>query len=239
MVSLASGSVGEIFAIPVSEWTAINKRVGEVLATQNVKDYIPSVLSGYPDLLNSCLQWQSYTFSGLVENSQKISAYSAQAISDFGSLNAKVKEVVQSGGQTLPDNLKQETIDLLKKLSTSTAPIAAQSNLLSSDVINFLKCNSIVDIQMAKFKGSLDVFWEPLGNNIKVLEDAVGHVTGVWNAITNDLEHLLSLPVIVTIPFIESLNLDVAIASWQDIQVQAKAFPAMTAGQEQYWTNPF
>lgn len=239
MVSLASGSVSEIFAIPVSEWTAINKRVGEVLATQNVKDYIPSVLSGYPDLLNSCLQWQSYTFSGLITNSQKIAAYSTQAIIDFGNLNEKVKEVIRSGSQTLPDSIKQETIDLLQKLSTNTTPIAAESNLLSSDVINFLKCNSIVDIQMAKFKGSLGVFWEPLGNNIKALEDAAGHVTGVWNAITNDLEHLLSLPVMVTIPFIESLNLDVAIASWQDIQTEALAFPAMTAGQQQYWTNPF
>lgn len=239
MVSLASSSVSEIFTIPVNEWTAINKRVGEVLATVNLRDYITSVLAGYPNLMSSCQQWQSNTFTGLIAHSQVLSNYSGQAIKDFGSLNAQVKQVIQSGSQNLPDNLKQQTIDLLKKLSNDTTPIAVQSNLLSTEVLTFLNSNITVDAQMAKFKDSLGSFWEPLGANINTLETASGHVTGVWSAITDDLSNTLDLPIIVTIPFIQSLNIDAAIVSWQNIQQEALGFPTMAAGQQQYWTNPF
>jgi len=92
---------------------------------------------------------------------------------------------------------------------------------------------------MARFKDSLGTFWDPLGDNINKLEAAAGHVTGVWGAITNDIDYTMSLPVTVTIPFIESLNLDVAIASWKHIQEQTLAFPVNMKGQEQYWNNPF
>jgi len=239
MVTLALGSVGEIFIIPVNEWTIINKRVGQVLATTAIKDYMATVLPEYPALLNSCLQWQNSTFAGLISNSQALSNYCAVAISDFSSLNAQVKEVIQSGSQNLPDSLKQQTIDLLQKLSKVTAPMAAQSNLLSAEILTFLNCNVTVDAQMAIYKDSLGTFWDPLGDTIKNLEAAAGHVTGVWSAITDDLNYTLGLPITVTIPFIESLNIDVAIASWQNVQAEAAGFPAMTAGQEQYWTNPF
>ena len=239
MITLASGSVGELFTIPVSEWTQINKRVGQVLATAPIKDYMATVLSGYPALLESCIRWQNSTFSGLISNSQILCNYCAVAISDFSGLNAQVKEVVQSGSQNLPDSLKQETIILLQKLNKDTSPVAAQSNLLSAEVLAFLNCNVTVDAQMALFKDSLGTFWNPLGDTIKNLEAAAGHVTGVWSAITDDLNYTLGLAITVTIPFIESLNIDVAIASWQNVQAEAVGFPAMTVGQEQYWMNPF
>lgn len=236
---VASGLVSEIFVIPVNEWTEINKRVGQILATIAIKDSITSVLSDYPALLSSCQQWQNSTFSGLLANSQTIANYCVQAISDFSNLNSEVKKVIQSGSQNLPDSLKQQTIDLLQKLSKDTIPIAAQSNLLSVEIISFLNCNITVDVQMARYKGSLGTFWNPLGDNINKLEAAAGHVTGVWGAIANDLDHTSSLPITITIPFIESLNLDVAIASWENVQQDTLAFPKNMNGQEQYWTNPF
>jgi Flp pilus assembly pilin Flp len=239
MISLASSSVSEMFTIPANEWTVINQRVGQVLATVNIKDYITSVLGGYPNLLNNCLQWQSTTFQGLIAHSQVLYTYSSQAITDFGNLNTAVKQVMQSGGNTLPDVLQQQTIALLQKLNTDTLPIAKQSDLLSAAVLAFLTSNVIVDTQMATFKDSLGTFWTPLGDNINTLEAAAGHVTGVWNAITNDLSNTLRLPITVTIPFVESLNIDVAIASWQNIQAETQGFASMVAGQENYWTNPF
>lgn len=239
MITLASESVGEIFTISASEWTEINKRVGQVLATAPIKDYMSTVLSEYPALLNSCLQWQKSTFSGLIANSQVLSNYCAVAISDFSSLNTQVKQVIQSGSQNLPDSLKQQTIDLLQKFNKDTTPIAAQSYLVSAEILTFLNCNVKVDIQMAKFKDSLGTFWDPIEDSISKLEVAIGHVTGVWSAITNDLNNTLSLPITVTIPFIESLNIDVSIVNWQNVQAETVGFPAMTTGQEQYWTNPF
>ena len=236
---LASGVVSEIFVIPVKEWTEINKRVGQVLVTAGIKDYITSVLSDYPALLNACEQWQRRTFPGLIANSQALSNYCIQAIADFSDLNNEVKKVIQSGSQILPDSLKQRTIDLLQKFRNDTTPIAEQSNLLSTEIITFLNCNITVDVQMARFKDSLGTFWDPLGDSINKLEAAAGHVTGVWGAITNDIDYTMSLPVTVTIPFIESLNLDVAIASWKHIQEQTLAFPVNMKGQEQYWNNPF
>jgi hypothetical protein len=239
MINLASSSVSDLFTIPAAEWTVINKRVGQVLATTNIKDYISSLLAGYPNLLSSCEQWQSSTFSGLILHSKVLSDYAAQSISNFNGLNEQVKQVIDSGSQNLPDSLKQEIIHLLQKLSADTAPIAAQSNELSTSVLNFLNFNVTVDAQMASYKGSLDTFWEPLGDNINQLETAAGHVTGTWSAITDDLNFALTQPIIVTIPFLQSLNIDGAILNWQNIQKESIGFPALTAGQQQYWTNPF
>ena len=94
MPNLASSSVGNIFTIPASDWTMINKRVGEVLAAQIIQKSIAEYLPDYPALLSSSILWQQSTFSGLIAEAGDLANYAGTAITNFTRLNAKVNQVV-------------------------------------------------------------------------------------------------------------------------------------------------
>ncbi|HKX85232.1 MAG TPA: hypothetical protein VJL37_01075 [Flavobacterium sp.] len=239
MLNLASTAVSDMFTIPVNDWTAINKRVGEIMASVNIKDYISSVLPGYPDLLTSSTQWKNTTFSQLIDQSKQLSNYADEAIANFTALNNNVKASLQAGNTKVSNDLQQQTISALEKLRKDTLPLENTSTTLSSEVLTFLNCNIVVDNQMLKYKDTLDSFWDPIGKNINTLEHAAGNVTSVWSAITDDLNNTLNAPITVDFAFITSLNIDAAIVNWQNIKAESIAFPSLTNGQEYYWTNPF
>jgi hypothetical protein len=239
MLNLASTAVSDMFTIPVNDWTAINKRVGEIMASVNIKDYISSVLPGYPDLLTSSTQWKNSTFSQLISQSKQLSNYADEAIANFTALNNNVKASLQAGNTKVPNDLQQQTISALEKLRKDTLPLENTSTTLSSEVLTFLNCNIVVDNQMLKYKDTLDSFWDPIGKNINTLEHAAGNVTSVWSAITDDLNNTLNAPITVDFAFITSLNIDAAIVNWQNVKTESIAFPSLTSGQEYYWTNPF
>jgi hypothetical protein len=240
MFKLADNSTGNVYAIPAADWTAINKRVGSVAVLIPImgEAAVTSMLSHFPALVNSCSVWKQTTFHGLIYQSQALYTYTGKAITNFGKLNTTVKEVMQ-GASTVPDSLKQMTTAALQQLATDTAPLATAFNSLSAQMITFLSDNEVVDGEAAKYKDTLGNFWAPLGDSIKALEDAAGLVTGNWRAINDDLNNVLASPIDVTMPFIESLNIDAALVSWQSVQAEAGVFAGMVSGQEQYWTNPF
>ena len=139
MPNLASSSVGNIFTIPASDWTMINKRVGEVLAAQIIQKSIAEYLPDYPALLSSSILWQQSTFSGLIAEAGDLANYAGTAITNFTRLNAKVNQVV---GSTVPESLKDETMTLLKNLASDTTPLTRASNTLSDQVLTFLNDNN-------------------------------------------------------------------------------------------------
>lgn len=234
MAQLANSSVGDLFTISSTDWTAINQRVGSVLAAQKIAAIIASDLPGYPALLASSKLWTQSTFNDLINQSNALVSYSDTAITDFTALNDKVKAIT---GDSVPEAIQQETKDLLNKLNTDTAPLIVTSDKLSKEVLDFLNNNKIVDGQIAENKETLGTFWAPLGEIITALETASGHVTGAWRAINDDLKIASSSTVSVTFPFLESLQLDVAIASWAVLKEEASVFPSMVDGQENYWTS--
>jgi hypothetical protein len=236
MLNLANNATGNVYAIPLADWTAINIRVGTVLALTQLlgEGAVTSMLPHYPALLGSSQVWQQTTFVGLITQSQALNSYAAKAITNFGTLNTTVKEVMQHTS-TVPDSLKQMTTDALHQLAKDTTPLAAAFNGLFTQMLTFLTNNQVVDVEAAKYKDQLGNFWAPVGDSIKALEDAAGLVTGNWKAITDDLNNVLASPIDVTMPFIESLNIDAALVSWQSVQAEAGAFAGIVSGQEEYW----
>lgn len=235
MTSLANNAVAQIFAIPASDWTVINTRVGEVLAASKIQSYITPYLAGYPALLTSSLLWKSDTFYGLIHMSASLASYASTAINNFDNLNQAVKKLINNG-LSMTDAVRLQTTTVLKQLADDTKSMSVQSDTLSDQVLHFLNNNEVVDAQIIKNKDKLGSFWAPLGAYITALEQAAGVVTGEWRAISDDLDSVMATTIDVTIPFIESLNIDAAIACWQSLQQEASAFPTMMAGQDKYWT---
>lgn len=242
MPNLASNSVVNIFMIPASSWTVINQRVGIVLKASPYQVFFNQLVPSYPNLLTSSQLWQSSTFNSLISQSQALATYAATAISSFSHLNVDVKAAIQSGSGTVSDSLKQETIAILQKLSSDTTALAASTDLITQQVLTFLNNNKVVDNEVEQHKDIFDEFginWNTVTDYLITLENDIGLVTGGWSAISDDLKNTLSNSVDLSIPFIESLNIDAAIVTWQNIQNEASAFTALVAGQTQYWTNPY
>ena len=242
MPNLASNSVVNIFTIPASSWTVINQRVGVVLNAAPYQTYFNQLVPSYPSLLTSSQLWQSSTFNSLISQSQALATYAATAISNFSHLNADVKAAIQSGSGTISELLKQETVATLQKLSSDTTALAASTNLLTQQVLAFLNDNKVVDNEVEQHKDIFDelgINWNTVTDYLITLENDVALVTGEWSAISDDLKNTLSNSVDLSIPFLESLNIDAAIVTWQNVQNEASAFTALVAGQTQFWTNPY
>lgn len=237
MLNIASSSVSNVYAIPTANWTAINKRVGAVLSTVNVEGFMTQLLPQYPALMSASQFWQQSTFNSLITQSQALYNYANTAIGNFNTLNRNV-QAVQQQGSSIPGELQQETIQVLQALKTATDPLAASFNSLFTAVQTFLTANEVVDAEIALVKQRFGSFWGPLGDTIQTVEQSIGLVTGNWQAITDDLKNAIVSPVSVDLPFIESLNIQAAIVSWQSVQAEAGAFAGNVAGQQQYWTNP-
>ncbi|MBD2752515.1 hypothetical protein [Spirosoma validum] len=237
MPTLASSSVSQLYTIPASDWTLINKRVGVILEAQPAQAFITQYLNAYPALLRSSLLWQQTTFNSLVDLSHQLANYADKAIVNFCSLNEQVKAVSKGDG-VVTDELKQLTKSLLQQLAADTTPMASSYKLVSTQVLNFLNDNVAVDSQIAAHKDQLGNLWAPIGEQITLLENAAGLVVGEWQAITADLTNTLASPIDVTMAFLASLNIEAALVCWRSIQAEASAFPSMVAGQQQYWTNP-
>ena len=234
MTVLANSSAESIFVIPEKEWTAINMRVGEVLTVQKIQSTVASFLPGYPSLLSSSQLWQHSTFNSLISESGDVAKYIDKSISNFTNLKIKVDNVKNDD---VPKYLQVETLSLLQILADDTNALATASKNLSSTMIAFLNDNKVVDAQIAKSKNALGIFWNGIGDIINTLENAAGHVTGSWQAIADDLNVTLASPISVTMPFIESLNIEAALVQWQSLKSEATAFPSMVGEQSKYWGN--
>jgi len=237
-IKLASAATSSMYAIPAADWTAINQRVGSVLAIAPAKDVISQTLSQYPALLDSSQQWTQSTFQGLITHARELNGYAGSAMSNFSQLHAALEGVKQGGG-AVPPGVQQQTASVLQQLAQDTAPLAAASGALATSMRAFLTDNQVVDGEIARFQAVLGSFWAPVGATIAALEQAAGRVTGGWSAITDDLNNVLAAPIDVTLPFLESLEIQAALASWQAVQAETGGFASLAAGQEQYWTKPF
>lgn len=237
MPDLTNKTLAQLYTIPATDWEVINKRVGIVIEAQSIQSYISAYLPDYPTLLNLCQLWTQTTFTGLKAQSTAISNYSTKAITNFSKLNNSIKQIGDQSG-TVPANIKEQTKNLLDELACDTKTLSGVVSTLLTQVRNFLTHNEIVDSQIAKHKDKLGDFWPNVSKYISDFESATGLVMGEWQAISNDLSTVVSSPIDVTMPFLESLSLDVALTTWQSISVETSAFPSNVAGQEKYWKNP-
>jgi hypothetical protein len=237
MPQLANNDVAGLFTISVEDWKAVSKRVGAVMAVALIQDDVTRYLPGYSDLRQHSILWQNNIFPGLITQSKTLASYAAKAISDFSALNKAAKQLDNS--RDVPPTLQMLIVFNLKQLKDDTLELINSFGVLSVLLMMFLNDNKQVDMQMEKSKDELGIFWKPLGQIITSLEEEIGRVTGIWNAIADDLQYAITTPVNVTKAYIESLNLEAAINIWEKVQAEAGAFASKVEEQAKYWSDPF
>ncbi len=236
MSILINKNGADLFVISKAAWSAMNTRVGEVLAGTLIPKAVVKEISVYPKLLSSCDLWKNTTFPQLISQSERMSLYARTAAEDFKDLNAKVKLVK---GTSLPKNLQLETVKVLSTLQRNTMLLATGFETIESQLSDFLTYNKACDKALMAYveKSGSSLALNSLESDIASFEKALSGLKGTWMALANDLSNGMKAPIDVTLPFIESLNIDAAVIQWENIVQEAQAFPSMAQRQEELWVH--
>ncbi|MEO6700795.1 MAG: hypothetical protein ABI140_00465 [Jatrophihabitantaceae bacterium] len=226
---LASVAVGSLFTVPDSDWTAIDQRVGYAIKLSNIADQVTQYLPGFSALVTACRTWRDSTFPGINTAAASLNSYSREAVTEFTELQAKL-----GPGNDLSPQLRELVITTLRQLADQTAPLNDQFRLLAGQIADFTDLNRAVDAQVDAFVNKLGPQWKSILPSTRKVDDATGLVRGTWEALSSDLNALVSEPIDVTEPFVLSLQIDSALLAWTNLQAEAAAFGKLAADQEQY-----
>lgn len=235
-MQLTNESVAQLFTVPESDWTAINKRVGVTEYAKGIASEISQMLPKYPQLVSACDLWMSTTFPGLISHSTALVNYADQSTQQFTDLQNALN-ALGPNTNPLPSAIQSQAQTALNNLQQTSNTLGAQFDTLSQQVSDFATVNGEIDTEITHYQSQLGPWWAPIGATISKVDGATGHVKGVWLAINSDLQNALSGQIDVTDSFLLGLDINVALSAWASIKTEATAFGTMANGQMQYWTN--
>jgi len=235
MTNLTNDSLGKIFTISAHDWTVINIRIADIKGGAQICGNFMTDLPGFSALLKSALLWESETFYGLIDMSKSVANYASTAVTDFGNLNKLIKEMIKSKS-AMTEEVEQQSINLLKKLSDDTTSMSTKMTKLSDQVLAFLNDNKEIDAKVLSSKEKFAGLKAAIESYDAAVENAAGLITSGWRALSDDFAiNPIKTMKKITLSYIESLNIDAAIVLWKKLQQEASAFPAMVDGQDKYW----
>lgn len=232
---LTSDELGSLFVISESDWTAVSKRVGLTSLTKDIAGQVAKYLPDFPKLVEVCQLWKNVTFPGMVAQSRNLSAYSAQSIGSFTALQQKVSQLQPN--EELPPAVKNEAEKALGALAQSTATIGGAFTDLEGQIETFSKVNQVVDADINNYTARLSPEWKSIQTSVDAVDRATGRIRGVWQAINNDLQSVVSGQIPITTPFLMGLDIQSALLSWRNLQQESTAFPSLAQGQDKYLTG--
>jgi hypothetical protein len=235
-MQLTNKSVAQLFTVPESDWTAINKRVGVTEYAKGIAAEISQMLPKFPQLVTACDLWMSTTFPGLISHATALANYADQSTQQFTALQNALA-ALGTATNPLPPAVQSQAQAALSNLQRTSKTLGAQFNALSQQVSDFASINGQIDMEITHYQSQLGPWWAPIGATISKVDNATGLVKGVWAAITSDLQNALSGQLDMTDSFLMGLGISVALSDWASIKTEATSFGTMASGQTQYWTK--
>jgi hypothetical protein len=214
---LVDSAGGDLFKISESDWAAIAQRVQAAIKLSAIADEVTQYLPEFKALLSACVQWRDRTHPELLWSAHTLDEYCGQALDVFGSLQDQLSGPLTSW-------LQLQVVIALKKLGAQTVALNEQFHRVSGEVADFAEINRAVDAKVDKFVDKLGGNWKSILPTTNRVDNAAGRVRGVWQALSADLNGLVSEDIDVTDTFIASLQIQAALAGWTDLQSEARAF---------------
>lgn len=229
MTALVHDDVSKLFTVPASDWTAIDKRVGMCIRFQSMLSG-PGMMPSFPALLAQSMVWRSSTFPSLVSQSGALGAYAASAIADFTPLQQRIA-ALDPAAASVPNDVAAAVRAALQRLHDSTVTQTNSFSALVQPIDAFRIASDGMDADLAH--GSFAASFPAVTAHTAVISNAIAHVEGRWVALRDDLAGATGT-IDITMPFLTSLGIAAAVASWTRIRDEAIAFGSMAAGQQQY-----
>jgi len=218
-----AGSVGSVFAIPRDDWSKIQNRVAVMLQGQpeELAPYIPNIEA----LVSVCQRWQSETFPGLLSQAVDTNQFATRAAQTLTDLSTELKPLKPD--DPLPHSITFIFNVQFAALRDMAVQHAATVDALTPQINAFVAENRAADAALEQLLG------EVVEAAFSSLEDALSEVQGGWSQIATELGAAASSQVTLTTADLLALDVQSAIASWQQTAADAAAFvntvPAPTA----------
>lgn len=222
MIRLAYPAIGAIYTIPQSGWVAVHRRVELALMAQAIAPAMTKVMPSYPDLLVASQVWNSSVFPGLLRQAAEVVGLADQSIAQLGALKHAIAAI--GSAATLPPELAAQAEAALAGLRGGAVAISATLGVLVAQLAQFARVNVSVDLDLRKFEGPLGANWPPLGQQLALVEDALGRTVGGWTALLSDLKDAAAPGVSLDLPFLLELDIASGIAGWTQIEADAAQF---------------
>ena len=224
-IVLVNDAGGALFTVPEADWTAIEQRVQSAINLSAIADQVSQYLPGFKALVEACRRWRGSTYVAIGVSAQELVTYCKQALQTFGQLQAAL------AGPLTPA-VQQQVVDALTALDRQTQPLNDRFHQVSGEVADFAEINRAVDAQVDAYVKKLGQDWRSILPETTRVDNAAGRVRGVWQALSADLNALVSEPIDVTEEFVASLQIQSALLGWANLQSEATAFlarrPAMS-----------
>lgn len=230
--TLANEAVGSIFTVPEATWTTIDQRVGMAHLVEGIETQIAQALPGFPALATACDAWRTTTFPGLVQQSGDLTRHCTTSIQTFTSLQLAISGL--DPGAPLPPELHALAVEAIGQVHDSAVACGQGSDQLAGAVGSFREANDLADAQLAAYAQRLGPDWGSLVPSTSTVDAAAGLVYGAWEAISADLEALVSGTIPITTQLLISLEIQSAISSWTNLEAEATAFASMAGRQASY-----
>jgi hypothetical protein len=234
MSRLANAGIAQLFTIPPADWKALNDQASAVMRLQNGVEFsvlhTPVVISWaqltaaippLTTLADRSAEWQAATFPQILRHAATVCAYAQEAASNFSAVEQELSSASSVLTQLYLDVVRTE----LQELSETTSRIAAEFEPIAAQIDAFRVANTAFDEYCAAHPFVLG--WQLLLPHVTInagLPDILAHMRGVWNALASDVAAASGDGIDVTSTYLASLGLDVAIADWQNVATEARAF---------------
>jgi hypothetical protein len=214
------------YAVPASDWVAINNRVAGVIKLsedQDLEAQIKLLIPIYPDLLEVCTSWQSATWSGLIAQAVNTELFGNDAAKVLGQLSSDLSGVTP--GDPVPASVSFIITVQFQALAETAGQQGTTASGLADKVAAFVSANRTAD---AEVEQTLDG-WFPLSGPIGSLETAMADIRTAWGAIASQLQAAAGGQLKITTAGLLASNLGTAITSWKALAEAAGAFVSMAS----------
>jgi hypothetical protein len=225
---LVDPSMGSLFAIPASTWTAVDKFIGYVMQEENIN---PAATQSFGELYNSANDWIGSAFPAMQWQGARIADCAKYAQFQFGAINTKLKAL--KAGAPLPALLQLQAQTAIKL----TAFMAAR---LHDSAVETVRQINTLATYAAQVNGELQAdgeYYEDLTPAFAGLGDAVTKVGLAGSGLAQDLGAIAANE--ITFEFLLSLDIPYALNAWADLAAESAAFNASMQDQRKYLAPPW
>lgn len=218
-LTLVDPSVGALFTIPASAWSAINGEVRTILIQMAMEPGSP--LEGTP-LGNACSSWGMQILPGLHQLSGSLSQFSGTAVQLLTELETIVAGLAPN--EPLTPEMKAKALGVFQPLASGSQALRQPSDELMTQISAFV---NVIKADDADVREDMIARGQDPGTmfaSMAAVEQACGQVLGGWQAISDDLDSIASQQVSLTIAILLSLDIQSAVLAWTNLGAEARAY---------------
>jgi hypothetical protein len=211
--------LGGPYAVPASDWAAIDARIAMVFEAQAIAAEIERYIPNYPALLSVCSAWRASTFPGLLAQATSTNLFATKAAQTLGQLSSDLTGL--QPGDPVPQSVTFIIQVQFKALAQTAGEDSGPASALNQDVQAFVAENQAADkaLEQLPLEG-----WSAIAGPIANLETAMNDVEASWGPIAGQLAAAADGSLEITTAGLLSSNLQQAIQSYQALADAAAAF---------------